>query len=137
MALHGKKILYAEDDPNDVVIFKMGAKRAALPHELYVVDDGEAAISWLAGKGKFEDRTHFPMPDVLILDLKMPRKTGFDVLRWVRTNPALAKMPVIILSSSDEPGDVKRATAMGATTYFVKSASFKELMQYLARLGLS
>lgn len=131
MALPGKKILYAEDDPNDVVIFKMGVKRAALSHEVYIVDDGEAAINWLAGKGKFQDRTQFPIPDVLILDLKMPRKTGFDVLQWVRANPTFSKMPVIILSSSDEPADLKRATALGATTYFVKSASFKELIQYL------
>lgn len=131
MALPGKKILYAEDDPNDVVIFKMGVKRAALSHEVYIVDDDEAAINWLAGKGKFQDRTQFPIPDVLILDLKMPRKTGFDVLQWVRANPTFSKMPVIILSSSDEPADLKRATALGATTYFVKSASFKELIQYL------
>ncbi len=127
----GKKILYAEDDPNDVVIFKMALNRATLPHELYVVDDGEAAIEWLQGKGKYHDRNQFPMADVLILDLKMPRKTGFDVLEWARGNPELQTLPIIILSSSDMPNDVKRAYNLGATTYFVKSASFQELVQYL------
>ena len=128
---YGKKILYAEDDPNDVVIFKMAFRRATLPHELYSVDDGEAAIEWLQGKGQYHDRKEFPMPDVLVLDLKMPRKTGFDVLEWVRGNPELQMLPVIILSSSDMPTDVKRAYQLGATTYFVKSASFQELVQYL------
>ncbi|MGZ4964882.1 MAG: response regulator [Limisphaerales bacterium] len=131
MTSYGKKILYAEDDPNDVVIFKMAFKRATLPHELYVVEDGQSAIEWLQGKGQYQDRNQFPMPDVLILDLKMPRKTGFDVLEWVRANPELKTLPVIILSSSDMPADVKRAYHLGATTYFVKSASFQELVQYL------
>jgi DNA-binding response OmpR family regulator len=123
--------LYAEDDPNDVLIFAMAFKRATLPHELFVIDDGQAAINWLEGNGKFQDRGKFPMPDVLIVDLKMPRKSGFDVLAWVRSKPELEKMPVIILSSSDDPGDVKRAYSLGATTYFVKSAAFQELIQYL------
>ncbi|MDB6057901.1 MAG: response regulator [Verrucomicrobiales bacterium] len=131
MLSRSKKILYAEDDPNDVVIFNMVLKRATLPHQLYSVEDGEAAIEWLQGIGKFHDRDKFPMADVLIVDLKMPRKSGFDVLQWVRANPDLAALPVIVLSSSDDPGDVKRAHALGATTYFVKSASFQELIQYL------
>lgn len=131
MMNRSKKILYAEDDPNDVVIFNMAFKRATLPHDLYSVEDGEEAIEWLQGKGKFQDRNQFPVPDVLIVDLKMPRKTGFDVLEWVRSKPELESLPVIVLSSSDVPGDVKRAYSLGATTYFVKSASFQELMHYL------
>jgi CheY-like chemotaxis protein len=129
--MHGKNILYAEDDPNDVVIFKMAFKRATLPHTLHVVDDGEAAIHWLAGDGKFQDRTEFPLPDVLVIDLKMPRKNGFDVLEWARAKQCLQTLPVVVLSSSDDPGDVKKAYKLGATTYFVKSSSFQELIHYL------
>jgi CheY-like chemotaxis protein len=126
-----KKILYADDDPNDVFIFRMAFKRATLPHELYVVENGEAAINWMEGKGKFHDRDQFPTPDVIILDLKMPRKSGFDVLEWLRTKPELADRPVIVLSSSDDPGDVKRAYGLGAKTYFVKSSAFQDVIHYL------
>lgn len=126
-----KNILYAEDDPNDVVILKMRFQRAHLPHHLYTVRDGQAAIDWLSGKGEFQDRAKKPLPDILVLDLKMPRKTGFDVLEWVRENPEFDKLPVLILSSSDHPADVKRARQLGATDYFVKSPSFKDLIDYL------
>lgn len=129
--MHGKNILYAEDDPNDVVIFQMAFRRATLPHELHIVEDGQMAIDWLGGKGKYADREEFPIPDILILDLKMPRKTGFEVLEWVRKKEELEMLPVIVLSSSDDPGDVKRAYKLGATTYFVKSASYQEVIQYL------
>jgi CheY-like chemotaxis protein len=126
-----KNILYAEDDPDDVVIFKMAFKRATLPHSLRCLDDGEAAIAWLNGQGEFANREQYPLPDILILDLKMPRKTGFDVLEWVRQSKEFVKLPVIILSSSDDPRDVKRAYDLGATTYFVKSASSQDVIQYL------
>lgn len=126
-----KNVLYAEDDPNDVVIFGMAFKRATLPAVLHTVDDGEAAIDWLGGTGQYADRDRFPLPDVLILDLKMPKKTGFEVLEWVRSQPAFKKLPVIILSSSDVPEDVKRAYSAGASTYFVKSPTFGDVIQYL------
>jgi len=131
MPIQSKRILYAEDDPNDVVIFSMAFKRATLPHELYMVDDGEAAMNWVTGKGKYQDRSKFPMPDLLMVDLKMPRKNGFDVLEWVRKTRELDGLPVIVLSSSDDPGDVKRAYSLGATTYFVKSPSFEDVIRYL------
>lgn len=126
-----KNILYAEDDPNDVVMFGIAFKRATLPAVLHTVDDGQAAIDWLKGSGRYADREKFPLPDILILDLKMPKKTGFEVLGWVRGQPAFEKLPVIILSSSDVPEDVKRAYIAGATTYFVKSPVFQDIIQYL------
>jgi CheY-like chemotaxis protein len=131
MLVQPKNILYAEDDPNDLMIFQMRFNRATLPHSLYKVEDGQSAIDWLAGAGKFADREKFPLPDVLILDLKMPKKSGFDVLTWVRSKPEFEPVRVIILSSSDDPTDVKRAYHLGATSYFVKSVSFDELIQYL------
>lgn len=129
--MHSKNILYAEDDPNDVAIFKMAFKRATLPHKLHIVEDGQAAIDWLSGKGEYANRTKFPLPEFLILDLKMPRKTGFDVLEWMRSKPELEKVPTVVLSSSNDPGDLKRAHELGATTYFVKSASYSDVIQYL------
>lgn len=129
--MRGKIILYAEDDPNDVIIFKMAFRRATLPHDLHFVEDGQQAVDWLSGNGKYADRETFPLPDILILDLKMPKKTGFDVLEWVRNKREFEILQVIILSSSDVPDDVKRAYQLGATTYFVKSASYQDVIQYL------
>lgn len=129
-----KSILYAEDDPNDVIIFKMAFKRAILPHSLSIVDDGQEAIDWLGGEGKYSDREKYPLPDVLILDLKMPKKTGFDVLEWCRRHKEFEELHILVLSSSDDPGDVKKAYALGAKTFFVKSASYSDVIQYLRLL---
>lgn len=129
-----KNILYAEDDPNDVTIFKLAFKRATLPHSLYTVHDGEMAINWLNGDEEYHDREKHPLPDVLILDLKMPKRTGFEVLDWCRRQKQFDSLPIVVLSSSDEPGDVKRAYELGATTYFVKSVSYADVIQYLRLL---
>jgi DNA-binding response OmpR family regulator len=124
-------ILYAEDQADDAIIFKMAFKRATLPQSVFIVDDGQAAIDWLGGKDQYGDRSKYPLPDILILDLKMPKKSGFDVLQWVRTEGHFQTLPVIILSSSDEESDVQKAYGLGATTYFVKSASYQDVIQYL------
>ena len=126
-----KNILYAEDDPNDVIIFTVVFKRGMLPAVLRTVDDGQAVVEWLAGKGKYSDREKFPQPDILILDLKMPKKNGFEVLEWVRSQKGFESLPVLILSSSDVPEDAQRAYRLGATTYFVKSPTFQDVIQYL------
>jgi CheY-like chemotaxis protein len=129
--VHSKNILYAEDDPNDVVIFRMAFKRATLPHQVFFVDDGQAAIDWLGGHGMYADREKYPQPNIVIVDLKMPKKTGFDVLEWARNQKEFEKLPLIVLSSSDDPGDVARAYQLGATTYFTKSHSYQDVIQYL------
>jgi CheY-like chemotaxis protein len=126
-----KNILYAEDNPDDSVILKMVFKRAGLPQPVSCVDDGEDAIEWISGTGKFADRQQCPFPDLLLLDLKMPRKSGFDVLEWLRRSEQFVHLPVVILSSSDDPRDIKRAAELGATKYFKKSASCSELIHYL------
>ncbi|HEX5220698.1 MAG TPA: response regulator [Verrucomicrobiae bacterium] len=126
-----KNILYAEDDPNDVTIFTIIFKRAMLPAVLQTVDDGQAAVDWLSGKGKYSDREKYPQPDIVILDLKMPKKNGFEVLEWVRSQKGFENLPVLILSSSDVPEDAQRAYQLGATTYFVKSPTFQDVIQYL------
>ena len=126
-----KTILLAEDDPDDAEIFQLMFRRATLPHELHVVADGQQAINWLAGCGAYVERTRFPMPSHLILDLKLPIKNGFEVLQWVRTQKHLQELPVIMLTSSDDRMDVKKAYDLGVTTYFVKTPHLQEVMQYL------
>ena len=126
-----KVILVAEDNPDDALIFKMRFKRATLPHMLHMVEDGQKVIDWLSGQGEFSNREKHPVPDVILLDLKMPVKTGFEALEWIRSQQQFRGLPVIILSSSDDQRDVKRASEMGATTYFVKSPHLQDVLEYL------
>jgi CheY-like chemotaxis protein len=126
-----KNILYAEDNPDDVMILKIAFRRAGISTSLRCVDDGELAIAWLKGEGVYADREQYPLPDVLILDLKMPKKTGFDVLEWLRGSNNLEDLPAIILSSSDDPRDMERAAKLAATKYFKKTATCQEVIQYL------
>jgi CheY-like chemotaxis protein len=129
--MNSKVILVAEDDPNDALIFKTMFRRATLPHHVHIVENGQEAIDWLSGKNDYSDRTKYPLPDQVLLDLKMPIKTGFEALEWIRGQEPFHKLPVIILSSSDDEKDVKRAYQLGATTYFVKSPQLQDVIQYL------
>jgi len=129
--MRSRNILLAEDNPDDAFIFKMMFKRATLPHTLHAVEDGQQVIDWLSGTGVYADREKYPRPDMVLLDLKMPEKTGFETLEWIRARQEFEELPVIILSSSDDQIDVKRAYQMGVTTYFVKSPQLQDVMSYL------
>lgn len=131
--MHTKLILLAEDNPDDAFIFQMMIKRSGLPQTLHLVQDGQQAIDWLSGTGEYADRNKFPIPDLLFLDLKMPIKSGFDVLEWLREKKQFSGLPVMILSSSDDRTDVNRASQLGAKTYFVKSPQLKDVIQFLKR----
>lgn len=128
-----KKILLAEDNPDDAFIFKMAFKKAGLPHGIQMVDDGQQVIQWLSGAGDFADRTRFPLPDVVILDLKMPIKTGFEALEWIRSHGEFRDIPAVVLTSSDDPRDVNRARELQATAFFVKSPHLRDVMEYLQK----
>ena len=128
--MNAKRILVAEDNPDDAFIFQMRFRKAGLPFELHMVDDGEKVIRWLEGAGEF-DRERHPVPDLLILDLKMPIQTGLDALAWIRANEQFQDLPTIILSSSDDPRDLKRANELGATRYFIKSPLLEDVMEFL------
>ena len=134
--MNQETILLAEDNDDDVTMFQIAFNRATLPHVLRVVPDGQEAIEWLQGAGKYADRQAYPMPALLLTDIKMPRKNGFDVLQFVRETTAVAKLPVVILSSSDEPKDVKRAYDGGATTYFVKTPLFENVIHFIRTVTL-
>src|SRR6476619_4644653 len=97
-----KIILLAEDNPDDVLIFQIAFRRAVLPYDIYVVRDGQQAIEYLKGSNQYADRQRFPFPDVMVLDLKMPITSGFEVLAWIRQRPELEKLQVLVLSSSDD-----------------------------------
>src|SRR5260221_8898276 len=93
-------VLHADDDPNDLLPVKHACRAANLPFSLESVSDGGVAIAYLSGQTNYGDRARYPFPALVLLDLKMPRRTGFEVLEWIRGQPNLKRLPVIILTSS-------------------------------------
>jgi len=102
---------------------------AAIPNPVIIAEDGLKAVDYLSGAGQFSDRTAFPLPALLFLDLKMPGKTGLDVLAWLRQQEALRSIVVIILTSSQEPLDLRRAYHLGANSYLVKPSTTPRLRE--------
>lgn len=127
------RILFAEDDENDVFFMQRAFTEAGLPHTLHVVADGQEAIDYLSGAEKYADRKEYPLPSLLILDLKMPRRTGMEVLEWIRSRPELRMLPVLILSSSAHRHDVERGYALGANAFVAKPSSTEQRTE-LARM---
>ncbi|MDB6121047.1 MAG: two-component system response regulator [Pedosphaera sp.] len=118
-------VLLVEDDLNDIFLVKRAFKKAHIPNPLQVVTDGEEAIHYFNGEGKYADRHHYPLPRLIVMDIKMPRKTGFEVLEWIKRDGILKRIPVVIVSSSDQPNDVNRAYELGANAYMIKPVNFK------------
>jgi CheY-like chemotaxis protein len=119
-------VLLVEDDLNDIFLVKRAFKMSRVPNPLQVVTDGEEAISYLKGEGKYADRRAFPLPKLIVMDIKMPRRTGFDVLEWVKQDHRnLRRIPIVIVSSSDNPSDINRAYELGANAYMVKPMDYK------------
>jgi CheY-like chemotaxis protein len=119
-------ILIAEDSEGDLLMLRRAFQQAGLLIPLQAVGDGEEAIAYLKGEGRFANRAEHPLPDLLLLDLKMPRKTGFDVLEWLQGQPTLAQLRVVVLTSSDEIRDVNRAYRLGAASFLTKPVNFIE-----------
>jgi CheY-like chemotaxis protein len=117
-------VLLVEDDLNDIFLVKRAFKIAHLTNPLQVVTDGEEAMHYLSGHGKYADRDAHPLPKLIVMDIKMPRMTGFDVLEWIKHDGTLRRIPVIIVSSSDRPEDIDRGYELGANAYMVKPVNF-------------
>jgi CheY-like chemotaxis protein len=131
----GYSFLVAEDDENDVFFLQRAFQQAKVENPLNVVRDGQEAIEYLSGEGKFSDRTLYPLPHLLILDIKMPRKTGLDVLDWLREQPELRCVPVVVLSSSAHRTDIERAYELGANAFVVKPASLERRVELAKLIG--
>ena len=113
-------LLLVEDNEDDVFIFSRVFARAGLTDAVQVARDGEEAVAYLAGEGRFADRTTYPLPFLVFLDLKLPRRSGLDVLQWINEQDHLRGLPVIVLTSSAEHRDVERTREHGAMHYLVK-----------------
>ncbi len=132
MSLH--VVLHVDDEPTDVFLVRRAFAKAQPGVRLMDVPDGEQAIHYLSGTGTFADRAAFPLPELVLLDIKMPLMDGFEVLSWMKAQQQFRQMPVIVLTSSSLPEDRIRAKHMGATGYIVKSESFEEVVQQAALL---
>ncbi len=131
VASHHFPILYAEDEEDDILLVRKAFERAGITNPIFTVIDGQQAIDYLAGKGAYADRKQYPMPGLLLLDLNLPLKSGFDILKWIRQDPRLKTM-IVICSSSGQAVDIQRAYALGANGYIRKPSDFQKLVD-LAR----
>jgi CheY-like chemotaxis protein len=127
-------VLYAEDEENDVFLLERAFVRAGVEHRLQVVKDGADAQRYLAGADEFGDRGRFPLPCLALLDLNLPRKSGLEVLHWIRASPTLRALPVILLTSSHQTRDIQAAYTLGANGYLVKPASADKLVDLVRAL---
>jgi CheY-like chemotaxis protein len=115
-------VLMVDDSEDDCLLVKMAMNKADRLRFIGSVSDGEELMSYLSGKNEYGDRVRFPVPDMLLLDLKMPRKNGFEVLKWLQSQP-FEDMVVVVLSASDHPVDVQTALNLGAQQYVIKDGS--------------
>ena len=129
-----KVILLVEDDENDIEFMQMAMKKAGIGHLLRIASDGRQATDYLDGLGAFADRRKNPLPCLVLLDLKLPIMMGMDVLKWVRQQPRLTTMVVIILSSSSQEADMVKCYRLGANAYLVKPSEPKMLYDLVEML---
>lgn len=123
-----RAILLVEDNEDDVFLMKRALKSAAIANPLYVVGDGQQAVDYLSGAGQYADRAQFPLPAIVFLDLKLPMKSGLEVLAWIRKQAEFQNTVVLVLTSSNEPSDLKNAYALGANSYLVKPPTAAQLL---------
>ncbi len=125
--LAAKPILIAEDFEPDAKALELTLKKAGVANPLIFVSDGDQAIYYLMGKGIYADREKYPFPGVFLLDLKMPRVDGYEVLRWCRSQPQLSDLVICVLSGYHELQDVARAYQLGASTFLVKPLAVADI----------
>jgi CheY-like chemotaxis protein len=123
-------ILLADDSDDDVFLIRRTLQTANIVNPLRVVHDGEQVLAYLKGKPPYDDREAFPLPELLLLDLKMPRVDGFEVLGWLRQQPEWRKLPVAVLTSSTDVRDANTAFALGANSFLIKPIDFMRFAEF-------
>ena len=128
-------VLFVENDPTDVMLVRRAFERAQLDIRMVAVSDGAEAIAYLRGDGRYARRVDHPLPVMLLVDLKMPPPAGIELIRWVRAQPEIKRLPIVVLSSSRDFADVNRAYDAGASSYLVKPVAFDALQKMLTTFG--
>ena len=126
-------ILLADDRDDDVLLIRRAFETGEIHNPLFVVNSGDDAIAYLSGEGKYASRDEYPLPELLLLDLKMPGTDGFDVLRSIRSHPGLSSLRVVVLTSSEDIRDVNFAYQLGANSFMVKDMDFRNSVE-MARI---
>ena len=126
-----ERVLLIEDSEDDVFLMRRAVKKAGMPWNLNVVMDGQEALDYVTGTGKFANREEFPLPSLVFLDLKLPYISGFDLLTTIRNDQTLKEVPIIILTSSPEERDQLKATELGADVYLIKPPT-EEMLRGIA-----
>jgi len=130
-----RHILLVEDDPDSVTLFEYAVSKLSLPCALGVARDGLEAIDYLNGTKRFADRQIYPLPDLVLLDLRMPLATGFEVLQQVRQSPTLRRLIVVVFTASASDADISTAYDLGANGYLVKPSTLDELVELVRSLA--
>ena len=128
-------LLLAEDSEDDVFFFRHAMEKAGMKHCIQLVQDGEEAVEYLEGTGKFKNRKEFPLPDFLFLDINMPKKNGWEVLEWMAGKPGLKNIPVVVVTTSEHHRDLKKAQEFSLRAYLVKPARPEQLKKLLEEAG--
>ena len=136
MIVASQPVLLVEDEENDILFVQRAFKHAGILNPLEITRNGDEAVAYLQGAGKFADRTKFPLPVFVLLDLKMPRRSGLEVLAWAKEQTGLKRIPIVVLTSSKNDADVNRAYELGANSYLVKPVSFEGLIELVKSLQL-
>ena len=129
MNANGSTILLVEDNPDDVVLIRRAFQKAGIGNPIVDLDHGDDAVAYLDGTGTYSDRHRYPLPALMLLDLKLPRRSGLEVLAWVRQHEGLKRLPVVVLTSSRDEGDINQAYDLGANSYLVKPVAFDDLLR--------
>jgi CheY-like chemotaxis protein len=129
-------ILLVEDSPDDALLIQRAFRKANLANPVQHVRDGEEAVAYLSGAPPWSDREEYPLPVFMLLDLKLPRRSGLEVLEWVRREPTLKRLPVVVLTSSRESVDVNRAYDLGVNSYLTKPVGFEALLEMVKNVNL-
>ena len=127
-------ILLVEDSEDHVFLVRHAMKRAGITARLEVATSGEQAIEYLGGTNRYSDWAQFPLPSIVLLDLKMPKMSGFDVLKWIRQQPGLKPLRVAMLTSSDLPSEVRMAHELGANIFLTKPVDLERLVEIMKTL---
>lgn len=128
-------VLAAEDEETDAFLLRQAFRKAGVPNDLIIARDGQDAVGYLNGDPPYADRSQHPLPCLLLLDLRMPRMDGFDVLAWLSERPQFKNLPVVVLSSSSHESDIEKAREMGAWDYQIKPHSMEQLVQLTNELS--
>jgi len=129
-------VLLVEDSIDDVMLVRRAFDKARITHPLHTVGDGDQALDYLKGSNQYSERSAYPLPALILLDLKLPRRSGLEVLSWLKTTAELRRIPVIVLTSSRENVDVDRAYELGVNSYLVKPVEFNALLELIRTLNL-